>query len=320
MLLVGGCEKATDTSPDAWNVTIEQIDLSKPVNKKYIDWYEAKEAEPDEKTDPWDYVWEDKDKKLLREKYQTWNDEIELVVQYTPALATNATGDDETLYDIEFLTRSISTKETQLIAEGYWSYFDWATGTIYDVVEILSDTHILYEKNDYCADCGDSLSYYLYDWETGESSYVAGDGLHYLDDMQYLFIERDEENKDCVYLSNLRKLIAGEEDAKRQVCQLPEYGYIEHFSQDMRFVYLLLLDSEYNLHSHRVIYSIETGKQVADFQLPVHYHNSSNHYTVDGHFSALINDVLEYRYDLHYVDGLNGEKYLKLLYVIHYER
>jgi len=297
VLLLVGCGQAAD-APEPWNVTIEQVDLNKPENRQYIDWFEEKDAEPDVKPDPWSYVWEDDENKTLREKYQPWSGTTELVIQYTPALATEATWDDETSYRVEFLARSKATKETQLISEGHWSYLDWATGVIYTAVDILSDTQIFYEKNDYCADCGDSCSYYLYDRETGKSTLVAdpglaGGGLHYQDDMRYLSFGW-EGDRTCLYQIDLRKLIAGKQDAKRLICRLDSFGYIEHISQDRRFVYLRRFDNDYNCYPHREIYNIDSGERVAEFQLPVHDYGYSNYDTLT--YSALIDDATEYFY------------------------
>jgi len=304
-------------SEHPWGVTIEQIDLDDPENQKYIDWakghqYERSFNRPDyfdvevyvkqadEEPDPWIRVWENKKKNMLRERHRPWNDAKELVIRYVYS--------DEYSGHKELLVRDKATGETECIDKG--GFYD-ANGVVFDPVVVLDDTRFLYSR--YYWDSGDPDMYYIYDLEIGERICVAGSGLCDLGNGPHLWSDSGMGIEGGVlYLIDMRELEAGKKEAKKELVRWGSDYYaveIYHLSSDRRFVYLdFSLDSEHTGYRtrHRGVYDIETGGQVALFEIP----DSRAGY-------ALISDDLEYGY---YSAGNMDDPTVHSFYIIHYAR
>jgi len=323
LLLAGlcGCGKQAQTvAPGPWGVTIEEIDLSKPENKKYIKWakeyhanwesyskifsapnyfnVEAYVNQMGEEPDPWTYVWEDEENKELLEMHRSWNDTKELVIR--------ATYENEYSGYNELLVREKATGETEQIAKGGISEFDAGS---FSVLDVISDTRFLYRLSYY--NYGPS-QYYLYDLEIGGSICVASSELDMLCDLgneRYLWCDNEQTvGKRTLYLIDMRALEAGKKGAKLELVSWDsDYSSrIKHLSSDKRFVYMSLFRYSDGT-MHRGIYNVETGEQVVDFELPDQLVSDL----------ILINDDLEYGMKWFYSE--DGPE-VNLFYIIRYDR
>ena len=313
------------TQPNKWGVSIEHIDLSKPENKKHLDWakkdYENRGSYPNtfktpkyfdveayrkayweqenKKPDPWVYVWEDEKAGKLREKHRPWNETKELVIR--------STYESECEGYRELLVRDKTTGETERIARGYFADYD---GVVFDQVKILSDKQFLYHI--WYWDGGD-WGYYIYDLELGESICVSGGyNLCDLGDGRYLWADTRYVNVDGVstlHLIDWRAFDAEKQDAK---CTLVNWGDnyavdIRHLSSDKRFVYVDLY-RVFDGKRCRGVYDINTGEQVAFFEMP------------DPRMDrwVLISDDLEYAY---YSAGIeNNQPEHSCFHIIRYDQ
>ena len=304
-----GCGKqevVETTGP--WGVTIEQIDLDDPENQQYIDWAKkrphantfeppeyfsewAHERRTDEEDDAWTYVWADKEKNMPLEKYRSWNKKKELVVRFLHK--------DDFDGDKELLVRDKASGKTVPIAQGV---FD----VIYDNIRIISKTRFIYDVW-YWDGCGIEQSF-VYDLETGDSIcyWSMGKGLCDLGDEQYLWCDWNESAGSSLYLIDMRALEAEKKEAKRALF-IWGNGYggnIAHLSSDKRFVYVNLYYRPDNT-LHRGVYDVETGEQVAFFEMPGYHENS-----------VLIGDDMEYRYQ---TAGSADDPTILSFCIIHYD-
>jgi len=306
-----------------WGVTIERIDLSKPENKKYIDWAKgsrySKNFSAPEYFDVEPYwqayqeMWEE-ERKLwttcdledeaaykLQESCRPWNEAKELVIRSTY---------EENEWDgfMEFLVRDKATGETQLIAKGHDADYD---GVVFDTINYLSDTRVLYHM--WYWDGGD-WGYYIYDLEIGESICVTGGDLCDLGNGRYLWIDQRYVNVDSVstlHLIDMRAFESGKKGAKSTLVNWGDdySASITHLSSDKRFVYVYL----HRLSDYarlRGVYDVNTGEQIALFEMP-----DVQMTAADGW--GLINDELEYIYNW---AGNVEDPDILWFYVIRYDR
>jgi len=270
--------EAIKLSENAWGVEIERIDLEKPENKHYIkwakkkpNWYNTRTYSKPKYFDVDAYL-----NQADNEPYpRSWNETKELVVQ--------STNTSEWEGYTELLVRDTVTGETECIDKGGFADFD---GVVFDPVVILSDTQILYHR--WYWD-GGSGTYYLYDLAIGERILVSDNygGLCDLGDGQYLWC--DDE---ALYQVDAYALKAGEKNAKRTLVRCDSnyvFGDIHHLSSDKCFVYVNIYNRSDSTW-HRGVYDVETGEQVAFFEIPVF--TSGNIYNY-----VLIDDDLEYVYN-----------------------
>ena len=300
-------------SENPWGVTIEQIDLDDPANQKYIDWAKecptsntfespeyfsewTHEMRTDKEPSSWTYVWANKKKNMPREKYRSWNETKELVVRFIHK--------NESDGDKELLIRDKATGKTVQIAKGG---FD----TLYDI-RIISDTRFLYDVS-YWDGSGAEQSL-VYDLETGDSicyRSIVWDKLCDLGNEQYLWSDRNRDAESGLYLIDASALATGNKNAKHTVFSWgSDYsGGIQYLSSDGRFVYVELYQFSDDTRN-RGVYDVETGEQVALFELPLAFTSVAYDY-------VLISDDLEYVY---YSAGPVNDPVIHYFFIIHYDR
>ncbi|MCL2507992.1 MAG: hypothetical protein FWF05_02315 [Oscillospiraceae bacterium] len=300
-----------------WDVSIENIDPGKPENKEYIDWakekgrdfWSATFSEPEyfdvdsyatqanKDAAAWIDVWEDEANGKRRERYCSWNDTKDLVICFEHI--------DEESSNKELLIRDKATGKTETVAKG-------SNRGVFDVY-ILSGTRFLY-RQDKDWNYG-PFWWYIYDMELGGEICVAssdGGDLCDLGDERYLWSDwnniGDVEN--ALYLIDMRAFAAGSKDAKRELFRWggDYFGLFLHLSSDKRFVYMNIYASFTEFY--RGVYNVDTGEQVAFFEIQADRIDSFNGY-------ALINDELEYLYEA--TDNYNDPD-IKFFYVIRYDR
>jgi len=304
-----------------WGVSIEQVDLRKPENKKYLDWAKEDYAKRNvlskinapecfdiipylEKRgefpyDDWATVGEYGKPGSVFERQRDWNDTKELVIRdtYKSGIFDG---------DREFFVRDKATGKTALIDAG--SLWDIG-GVVFDEVTILSDKQFLYHM--WILDSGE-VGYFLYDLEVGYSVCVAlhSTNLSDLGKEQYLWCENHwySDNVSVLHMINMRDFNAGKKDAKRTLINFgSDYGAeISHLSMDKRFVHMELYRYSDNTR-HRGIYNIDTGEQVAFFEYP---DSRLDRWT-------LINDEVEYAY---YSAEIENGHEDAAFYIIRYDR
>jgi len=278
--------------PGQWDVTIEQIDLEKPENQKYIDWAEKDCAGKNSHQIyelPGPGEWTYPDVRGTPEKRLPWNEKMEFVIRW------QYLSDCECLN--ELLVRNKATGRTRQIAEARVYSFD---GSYFQVTEILSDTRFLYTQGKK----GDAFDYqtYLFDLKTKESICVAAKNPEFFRDLgngRHLWLDW-KKDKYTINLTDMRALEAGEKGANRILIRWDEgYPGMQHLSSDNRFVYM-------GVYGGRWVYDIDTGKQVAFCEIP----NFALEWT-------LISDDLEYGYSC---GGTEDDPEIGDFYIIRYDR
>ena len=283
------------TGPNAWKVTIERIDLNKSKNKKYVKLAKPfrntehifKEAkyfdvrtvldEVEKEPDPWDYAWEYEETEELLEKQRPWNDTTEIMIRFFCADETNG------IYESELLVRHKVSGKTKLLTTGRFCH---ASGTKLRVTKILSDTQFLYKREDID---GGPTQYFLYDEEIGETICVFSDAQELCDLSEERYLWRDSDTN-TLYLIDLRELASGNKNVKRALVHWDsDYSSsITFLSWDKRFVYMRLYRRS-DRTKLRGVYDVNSGEQVALFEIPV-----SNDHTTTGYSVVLISKKLEF--------------------------
>jgi len=223
----------------------------------------AKEETPkqEEETDPWVRVGEYEKPGSAADSSRPWNETTEIVIRHTY--------DNEWEGTVELLTREKATGETKQVAKGYFGAYD---GLAFFINKILSDTRFMYGQF-YWDGAGDA-NYYLYDSDVGESICVASGDLDELCDLgggRYLWCGGNLNGipEHALYLIDVRKFDAGDKDARRTLFSWGGHysGRISHISSDKRFLHVDLY-SHSGGKSYRGIYDVDSGEQVALFELP----------------------------------------------------
>ena len=281
---------------------IEEIDLSLPESKQYIDWYNAMVA--DRMDNPYGWRPSDKNPELcditwvevpdgyntkLRNLRRDWDNTTEIVTEYTNVTERSA--------DLKFYLRNKTTGKIDMISEINYTDFMFPVSWFY-VQSILDSRYLLYTWYAW-----DGWSYSIYDRRTKRSTYAVSEPVE-LSDTQCLDLGYNGSNY-YIEQVDLRKLAAGKNDAKRTVVQFDSgySAYVAHVSYDKRFVHVnLYRGADYT--NYRGIYDVETGAQVGFFEVPWSPIN----------YRELISDDLEYIYWTDY----QGE--LTCFWVIRYER
>lgn len=310
---LAGCGQTKPAAAGPWGVTVEEIDLDKPENQKYVKW-----AKRQEKTLEWTlfwpalkmmpkYYWFDILKSTMPgnrandprvNQLLPWNDTKEVVFRDV--------AEDEHEAHTALLVRDKATGETEQIDECR-SHPDALI--IFDAVMILSDTQILYHK--WHLDGSFINEYFLYDLRIGERVCVSSDRCDLCDlgKKRYLWFEQQEG---AIYLIDACALKAGEKDAKRTLVRWDsDYGYrnIHHLSSDKRFVFVEFYRGSDDTR-HRGVYNVETGEQVALVEtshLPASIWDAW----------VFINNDMEYGYR---ATGDADDTTIDSFYIIHYDR
>jgi len=297
------CPPVQPPEPEiAITALIEEIDLSLPESRQYVDWYEAMVA--GRMASPYRWLPEDKEPQAcditwidvpgqdfkLRNLRRDWDATTEIVVEHSNVTNRSA--------DVKFFLRNKATGAIEMIAELKNWLFDFPITWFY-VQSILDDRYLLYLEYTW-----DGWTYYLYDRKNKSRILVGGGEPVELNDTQLLYMEWDTPQTNMLKLIDARKFAAGDKNAKRTVVQFDRacVGSIAHVSHDKRFVHVNLYRWS-DAAEFRGIYDIETGAQVAFFELPWWAPNM-----------VLVNDGLEYVYWEDYNGGL------EYFYVIRYER
>jgi len=268
----------TIKQPGRWGVSIEEVDLSLPKNKKYVriakgDWsavggrpepcggqmyfyvgkYDAQGYVPGD----WVTVGKYEGRGSVVERRRQWTKTLELVIRDTH--------DNDVVGYKEFFVRDKTTGKIMMVDEGIFADI---CGVVFDNVRVISDTQFLYAE--WYTDCYGEADF-LYDLKVGDSICVnSNELLCDLGDGRYLWREyRYGEKINRLFIADANKFNAGDKDAKRVLVDWGEEynGVIDHLSSDKRFVYTYLF-SEYSGARYRAVYDVNTGECVAFFGLP----------------------------------------------------
>lgn len=289
-------------SSGVWKVTMQTLDMENPEDTRYIEQVQAKEdnrfvsvkgqidawetyfaRKEKEKEDAlWTYVWADEKKETLTEQYRPWHGSIEFVVRYIKLREREPMVDYERR---EFLLRDKSTGKTKLLISANLSD-TYATANYYeyDVLRIFDDTHFLYEE--YYTDFDGAFRWncYLYDAKTKKSTliYTTDGNPIALDDMVYLCVFKDyDAGKAYLRLNDVPKMIAGKDNAVRDIARWRIFDppdkptendmylslQLNYVSKDKRYVYMTLSKDYNGRDDLRAVYDIETGEEMARFDL-----------------------------------------------------
>jgi len=285
--------------------TVEEIDLSLPESQQYIDWYNAMVAErianpyawrpADKNPELCDITWIDVPDPYgqttkLRNLRRDWDETTEIVIEHSSIT--------DSRIDQKFFLRNKLTSAEEMIVDYTYTNFGFPITWFY-VQSILDDRYLLYLDYTW-----DGHSYYLYDRVTKKKTYVAIEMLE-LSDTQLFYLHLRSSSTYSLALVDARKLAAGDRNARRILVQFDDdyHASIYYISHDKRFVHVDL-SSWSGDGNYRAIYDVETGAQVAFFEIPW------------GPRRELVSDDLEYIY----WDDPNYESGFRYFYVVRYER